>query len=185
MQKEWHSLPQRVLHSFRFGWALSLGGSCTIYRGPDFEKWVRQFSCFSSQAAGVSVLALPLDYAILYKFYSLSVLQFYHLQNGNICTAHLEELLSIEPAVICVIYSLRAAAWAQFVTMQSSHIESCRTVASLKNDSSPWFIRIKIHLSLLPSAQSLGPLGLFDYFRELHVSRIYANCSVISEKNAL
>lgn len=56
------------------------GGSCTIYREPDFEKWVRQFSsCFCSQTAGVGGLALPLDYAILRKFYSLSVLQLSHL----------------------------------------------------------------------------------------------------------
>lgn len=92
--------------------------------------------------------------------------------------------MSVEPAVICVIYSLRAAAGAPFVTMQSSHIECCTIVTSLRNDSSPWFIRIKVHLSFLPSAPSLGPLGFSDYFRDLHVSRIYVNCSVISEKNA-
>lgn len=90
--------------------------------------------------------------------------------------------MSVGHAVICVIYSLRAAAGAPFVTMQSSHIECCTIVTSFRN---PWFIRIKVHLSFLPSAPSLGPLGFSDYFRELHVSRIYANCSVISEKKAL
>lgn len=83
--------------------------------------------------------------------------------------------MSIETAVIYVIYTLRAAAGAQSVTTQSSHIECCTIAISLKVIHGLWFTRINVHLSLLPSVLSLEPLGLSDYFRGLHVSRIYAN----------